>query len=420
MKIAVLGGGFTGLVSAYKLQKNGHNVVLFEKEITLGGLASGFKDTDWDWYLERAYHHLFTSDTDILEFAKEVDFDDIFFNQPITASLFGDKNNFRTFPVDSPQDFLRLPILSLPIKLRCAFVLAFLKASPYFSLYEKTTSQEFLTKYMGEKAWDILWNDLFRKKFGKYAEKILSAFIWARINKRSRKLGYIKGGFQHFIFYIENKLKLLGVEVRNGVEVQGLARKKQGFIIQQEYFDKVVCTLPSPVIARIGEDILPGYYLERLKRLEYLHALCLILVTEKPLLSKVYWLNILSKSLPLMFVGQHTNFIDKKHYANRHIAYIGYYLERNDRLMSMNREELVAWHSPYLKLLNRLYLSPEKSFLFKAPFAQPIFNKRFLQNKPEYITPVKNFFIANLDMTYPYDRGTNYAVKLGLEVSGIV
>jgi len=29
-------------------------------------------------------------------------------------------------------------------------------------------------------------------------------------------------------------------------------------------------------------------------------------------------------------------------------------------------------------------------------------------------------FVANMDMTYPYDRGTNYAVKLGKDVSGFV
>jgi len=58
--------------------------------------------------------------------------------------------------------------------------------------------------------------------------------------------------------------------------------------------------------------------------------------------------------------------------------------------------------------------------MFKAPFAQPIFDKEFVKNKPYFITPVKNFFIANLDMTYPYDRGTNYAVKLGKEVAKFI
>ncbi len=45
-----------------------------------------------------------------------------------------------------------------------------------------------------------------------------------------------------------------------------------------------------------------------------------------------------------------------------------------------------------------------------------IFDKEFLKNKPDFETPLKGFYIANLDMTYPYDRGTNYAVALGKKV----
>jgi protoporphyrinogen oxidase len=57
------------------------------------------------------------------------------------------------------------------------------------------------------------------------------------------------------------------------------------------------------------------------------------------------------------------------------------------------------------------------TYTFKAPFAQPIFDKNFVANMPGFETPIENFYNANLDMTYPYDRGTNYAVKLGKQVA---
>ena len=43
MNIAIIGGGLTGLTAAYELLKYGHQVTVFEKEKTLGGLAGGFK-----------------------------------------------------------------------------------------------------------------------------------------------------------------------------------------------------------------------------------------------------------------------------------------------------------------------------------------------------------------------------------------
>ena len=43
MKVAIIGGGFTGLTAAYELTKHGHRVTLFEASNELGGLAFGFK-----------------------------------------------------------------------------------------------------------------------------------------------------------------------------------------------------------------------------------------------------------------------------------------------------------------------------------------------------------------------------------------
>ncbi|MFN4212888.1 MAG: FAD-dependent oxidoreductase, partial [Microgenomates group bacterium] len=88
MKIAILGGGFSGLTAGYYLAKKSHQVTIFEKEKILGGLASGFKVDNWDWYLERTVHHLFANDYHILNFAKEVGFNKIFFKEPETASLY--------------------------------------------------------------------------------------------------------------------------------------------------------------------------------------------------------------------------------------------------------------------------------------------------------------------------------------------
>src|SRR3989339_2145925 len=91
MKIAIIGGGLTGLTAAYYLSKKNHQITVFEKEEVSGGLASGFKMKNWDWYLDRTYHHIFANDADILNFSKEIGFNKFFFQSPETASLFNDK-----------------------------------------------------------------------------------------------------------------------------------------------------------------------------------------------------------------------------------------------------------------------------------------------------------------------------------------
>lgn len=443
MKVAILGGGLTGLTAAYYLRQNNFQVSLFEKESVLGGMASGFKEKNWDWYLERTYHHLFANDNDILNFAKEIGFNEIFFKSPETASLYLKTNfqfpitnyQFQIYPLDTPFDFLRFPLLSFKEKLRAGATLGFLKFSPFLKLYEKATSEQLLKKFMGEKSWQVLFLELFRKKFGKYAGNILASFFWARIKKRTKNLGYIKGGFQNLIDFLEDKLIKMGVEIRKKATVIRVEKRKGIFEAiflngEREKFDLIISTLPTPVLTKLGENLLPASYLKNLKKINYLHAMTLIIEAKKPVLEKTYWLNISVSEIPIMGIIQHTNFIEKKHYGGKHLCYLGWYLDEKDKLWLMSKEEVLNFVLPYIEKLSNFSRKAGSRFaeqfpisnfcLFKVPYAQPIFDRDFIKNKPDFKTPVENFYLANLDMTYPYDRGTNFAVKLGKEVAQII
>ena len=205
-----------------------------------------------------------------------------------------------------------------------------------------------------------------------------------------------------------------------GSEIQEIKKVGEKFTINNTLYDVVISTLPTPVLTKISRSVLPKNYLDKLSKIKYLHALTLILETDQPILDKTYWLNISTNKIPIMGIVQHTNFINKKNYGGKHISYLGWYLKREDKLMQMKDKELVNYVMPYLKQISNLEFRVSSFYAFRAPFAQPIFDKEFVKNKPDFITPVKNFFIANLDMTYPYDRGTNYAVKLGKEVARLI
>lgn len=421
MKIAVLGGGITGLTAAYYLAKFGHKVTLIEKEGVLGGLAVGFKAEGWSWYLERAYHHLFANDWEIINFAREIGFDKVFFRKPTTSSLFDDPGGgFRILPLDTPIDLLKFPYLGLVDKLRAGLVLALLKLSPFLPLYEKMTSEDFLKATMGKRVWISLWKQLFRGKFGDYAGIILASFIWARINKRTKALGYIEGGFQSFIDHIEKVLEVMGVILKAGQEIKEIERRGKKLVVNGVGYDRVISTLPTPILSKLTSKIFSPVYLSRFQKLKHLHAVTVIIETDKPILNKAYWLNICSGKLPLMVLAQHTNFIDKKNYGGRNIAYVGWYVKGDSPLIRMDKKEMLKFLLPEIRKIAENKFKVIDCHLFKGAFAQPIFDADFVKNKPGFLTPVKNFYVANLDMTYPYDRGTNYAVKLGREVSRMI
>lgn len=423
IKIAIIGGGLVGLSAAHYLSKDAFSIDIFEGASHIGGLASGFKKKNWEWPLEKAYHHIFSNDTEILSLAKQIGYEDFFFQKPLTVSLYFDKNNYRTIPLDTPQDLLLFPFLSFFDRIRAGAVLAFLKFSPFLSVYEKYTSEEFLSKTMGEKGWKVLWEQLFRKKFGKNAGKILTSFIWARITKRTKSLGYPKKSFQSFIDHLANKLKKEGVSIKTNHKIESIQKGERFEIVvngKTLEYDIVLSTLSSTLFVEKAKNILPAWYKKKLQKIQYMHAVNIIVESDKPFFPKEYWISVSSAKSPIMAMIQHTNFISTKYYGGKHLLYAANYVDPGDKLF-LEPEEKIKEH--YIREIYKI--TPNKpqmtdSFLFRAPFAQPLYDKVFIENKSDVQTPVKGLFTANLDTTYPYDRGTNYAVLVGKKTSTII
>ena len=431
MKIAIIGGGFTGLVTAEQLSKDVRNeVYVFESSSILGGLASGFGQDNWDWNLEKTYHHIFSSDHDIINYLHGIGFEDFIFQKPQTTSLYFEDNKYQMYGVDSPLNLLRFPRLKTLEKIRAGLVLAMLKISPFLkSIYESQSTAQLLSRTMGERASEQLFGQMLRKKFGKYAGNILASFFWARIKKRTQTLGYIKGGFQKAINHVANKCRENGATILCDSTVEKIVKNDEGrFSIkianidnhQNNMFDIVVLTIPSPTIASIATGVLSEVEIGKLRKLKYLAATNLIVETNKPIFDSAYWVSLCTNEVPGLVFVQHTNYMDKSHYGNHHILYIGNYCESDNKLMNMSKEDMLSMYYPHLQKISSNKFEIINTTLWRTKYAQPIFDKDFLQNYPHHVTSVRNCYIANLDMTYPYDRGTNYAVKLGKDVAQLV
>jgi uncharacterized protein with NAD-binding domain and iron-sulfur cluster len=50
--IAIIGAGFGGMAAAYDLRKAGHEITIYRSADYVGGLASGFKEPHWNWFVE--------------------------------------------------------------------------------------------------------------------------------------------------------------------------------------------------------------------------------------------------------------------------------------------------------------------------------------------------------------------------------
>lgn len=436
MKIAIIGGGITGLTAAYEFLKKGHQVTVFEKESYLGGLAYGFKQPNWQWHVEGAYHHLFTNDAAILTLAKRLGIGDkLITKRPITSNLlppisklsFDSPKGVRTAQLDGPIQLFQFPGLSISDKIRTSALVAFCKVYPFWKTLEKVTAKQFFTLWGGKRAWEIIWEPLMTGKFGHLDSTIAASWLWARIHKRTPSLVYFEGGFQTFVNTLTESIRNSGGTVITGIaidSIQNISRsaytvswnaqnKKEQYAIQNTKYDKVLFTTPTP----IANKILPGIASPESLTIPHLHAQVLILETKQPILEKIYWLSITDRSFPFLAVVAHTNFMDKKHYGNNHITYIGNYLPNDHRYLKMTKEQLEKEFMPFIQRITNTDVRITNSYLFTAPFAQPVHQKNYSTLAPKLKTTVSNIFLANMDSIVPWDRGTNYAVKLGIDAA---
>lgn len=417
-RIAIIGGGVSGLSLAYFLSNKNYSIDIYEKQNILGGISSCFKKKDWQWGLERHYHHFFNTDKEFISLLNELDIK-IDYKKPITASLFEKKLFLK---IDTIFDFFKIPFLNFFEKIRMGFVLFFFKITPRLKIYETSFLREFGIKYIGKKGWFSLWENLLRKKFGKYAGNILTVFLWSRIKVRNNLLGYVNGSLDIFFLKISKVLEGRGVGLFLNEKIEKITKKKEFFIIRNKQYDKVVFTIPTMKICKIAKNILSKKEISSFKKNRYLSSQTIVLLMNKKVLEKVYWLNINDSKIPLTVLIQHTNFINKKYYGDLEVLYMGNYLLKTDRRFFMDEKTLLKKSLDTIFKINKdiKFTDIQDFFIFNEQDSQPVYNSSFIKNKPKFLTSNKNVFICNLDLTYPYDRGVNYAVKRAKELSKII
>jgi protoporphyrinogen oxidase len=423
MKIGVIGAGFTGLSASYKLAKQGHDVIVFERDILPGGLALGFKEKEWDWTLEKHYHHWFTNDKAVLDLAKEINHT-VITKRPKT-SVFVDG---KIYQFDSPKEVLLFPKLSVIDRIRMGAVIGLLKIDPIWKPLEKINATKFLPKTLGKRGYKMIWEPLFLNKFGPFANDVSLAWFWARIVKRTANLAYPQGGFLDFANHLVKEIEHKGGIIKYNADVKEVSGNKRIIIkvkeankIKSYEFDKVIFTLPSYLFLSITKG-LPQNYKSKFSKLNGLGATNLVLRLRKPFFQdNTYWLSVCDKKSPIMAIVEHTNFMNKKNYNDEYLIYLGNYLTADSNRFKMNKEEVLKLFDPFLKSINPNYKKSLIDYeLFKAPFAQPIIPTNYSKLIPSMKTPIKNVYLANIEQVYPWDRGTNYAVELGEKIADYI
>jgi len=416
VKIGIVGGGFSGLAVAYFLRE--HDVTIIESGNALGGLASWIDVPGWEWPIEKFVHHWFVTDKWIFQLIRELGLERKMIIRDTRSSCY---YKGEIAELDSAVSLLKFPLLRLLDRLRMGAILALLRLDRNYLKYEKITAYSFLKKTMGKKAFEIVWEPLLIGKFGRDAEKINAAWFWGRVHPRTKSLAYIEGGFKTFIETLSKKIRDNKGKVILNTQIKKITKKWGKFMVdagnKKFKFDYLVLAVPLHVALELYS--FPKEYKEKYKPIRSIGAQYFILALKKQFLDEIYWLNINDKNAPFVVIVEHTHLVDKKHYGDKHIIWVGKYLDYDDPLWKLSEAELLEKIISYLKKINPEFKREwiNKSYFTRSKNAQPLMTINYSRHIPKIETPIKNLYLANMNQIYPWDRGTNNAVGIGLDIA---
>ena len=316
----------TGLAAAYLAAKSGTQVTILEASGDIGGLLQTF--VVGSSRLEYFYNHHFREDTELFWLLKELGIEDKLKFHPTTMGIYrgGKHYNF-----NGPMDLLKFKPLKFLDKVRFVFTSLYLAKCAKWEEGEETSSIEWFRRFSGKSTAECIWEPMHRIKFGDYTSVVPLTWMIGRMRQRlnSRKgtqetLGYMEGSLDTLLQAIKSRLLALGVRIVCKAAVQEI-RMTNGKVESlvaggTEYrADKILATLPTNVLAPMLEKLVPEYA-EKLKKIEYFGAVCVVLETTRPL-SSIYWLNVADPGFPFGGIIEHTNLIPQERYG-RHVAYL--------------------------------------------------------------------------------------------------
>lgn len=419
--LAVVGGGISGLSTAYFALKKGFSVELFESTDQLGGLAASFDFNGLT--IDKYYHFICGGDYKLIELSQRLGVGDKIHFQPSKTAIF---YNGKYYPFTTPLDLLVFPPISLTSRLRLGLNILYSKYSKEWETLDRISAKEWLCRLIGEEAYRVVWHPLLKIKFGQYYDRISAAWVWHRIHRvatsrkspfSKEKMGYFMGGSKTLINEIINRIGELGGTIHLNSRIQKITKKNNTFTLildsdRRFDFDRVVLAVPLPVTAEIIKNLDPEYSL-KLSSIKFFGVVCGIFrLTEE--ISDAFWLNINDSRIAANGLIEYTNLNPLKEISHDKIVYIPLYVPVQDKWFSMDEESLRSEFISMIKIIkpNLTERAIVDFRAFKSLHAQAICTVGFKDKLPSVTTPIKNLSILDSTQIYPSDRALSALIEL--------
>lgn len=428
MNICIIGGGATGLVAGYELIKKGHSVTICEGAEGPGGLVGVMNVGQLP--IEGFYHHIFTSDTHIIQLIDELGLSPkLLWREPKNGMY----ANNRLYPFTSPLDLLRFEELSFIERIRMGMLVYIAKFIKEWTSLESMSSKDWIIKYAGNNVYEKVWGTLLQSKFDVDADKVSAVWIWNKFKLRGssrgkninkEQLGYLEGSFGLVYKALAERIAAMGGQVLYNTLIRQVLQKPDKSLDvmisgKARTFDKVLVTSAPVTLKHLGLPLDSGY-MDRLEKIKYKSNICMMLELKESI-SPYYWVTVAQKDWPFVLVIEHTRLIPDERYGSK-VVYLSRYLDEKNPLYTAGDHEIRELFLDHLKKLFPGFDSGNvlRCTINRARYAQPVVVENYSSILPDYKTPIENLYLASMAQIYPEDRGQNYSIRMGVHIANVI
>jgi protoporphyrinogen oxidase len=379
-----------------------------------------------DVSIERFYHFVCKTDFPTFALLEELGLGDKMRWVNTTMGQFANKRLHRW---GDPWALLRFPELRLIDKFRYGLMMAVCVNRKSWGGLEHVNARDWIIRWCGRRAYNLLWRKLFDCKFHELAGDISAAWIWTRIRRigRSRastmkeQLGYIEGGSETLVTALVAAITQRGgrVHLASAVErvlMQDNAVTGVQIAGQAVPCDAVISTVPTPLIERMCPD-LPDAALARYRAILNIGVVCVVL-RLKHAVTPHFWVNVNDDGFDIPGIIEFSNLRN----TGDAVVYVPYYMPASHSRWQWNDDAFLEDALACLHLINPDVTSADvvASHVGRLRHAQPVCTPGFAALLPPVQTSVRGLQIADTCFYYPEDRGIAESIRLGMVMAETV
>ena len=423
-KVVVLGAGVMGLACARDLAGKGYQVSIYEADDRVGGMSAHFDFSGLN--IERYYHFICKPDKDYFSLLQELDISHTLRWRETKMGYF---YKGKLHPWGNPIALLKFPELGLVAKLRYGVQMFLSTKRTRWQSLDKVNAKDWIIKWIGQEAYEVLWGALFRKKFHEFTDNLSAAWIWTRIkrvglsrkNLMQEQMGYLEGGSDTLLKALGVDLKQKGVQLFLSSPVNQIHydnNKISAVEVKGEVIacDAVISTIPLPFVSRLIPDM-SKECLDKYQAVNNIGVVCVIFKLTWPV-TENFWLNVNDPDMDIPGIIEFSNLRP----LENPLVYVPFYLPHGHAKNTQSNDAFIAEAKACLKKINTTIQDSDfiDSWVSRYRFAQPICPPGFLENLPPIKTAIEGLFIADTSYYYPEDRSISESVRLGREIAAMV